>query len=188
MNKTRSPLHMFSKNFKLIHRCFKSSPSIYSNWIDRVDFLYFWPNKIRVGPTDVVSSLSLLWCHLSSGRHHHATALCHTSFPWSQDEFTASTSSFDNVLSCHLPSRAEIEPLNLHHHCQPPFPDSLTPTLYYYKKVISILSTLSTTQLCLYFASSLARASRHRSSTHHHLSLSPSSNAHRPSAQWHPRW
>jgi hypothetical protein len=154
MNKTRSLLHMFSKNFKLIHRCFKSLPSIYNNWIGRVDFLYFWPNKIRVSPTDVVSFLSLPRCHLSSDRHHHATALCHTSFPWSQDEFTASASSFDNALSCRLPFRAEIEALNLHHHCRSPIPDSPTPTLYCYKKVISILSTLSTTQLCLYFASS----------------------------------
>jgi hypothetical protein len=40
----------------------------------------------------------------------------------------------------------------------------------------------------LHFASSLARAPYHQSSTHRRPSLSPLSHAHRPSAQQHPRW
>jgi hypothetical protein len=35
--------------------------------------------------------------------------------------------------------------------------NSLTPTLHYYKKVISTLVTLLTTQPCLHFVSSLVR-------------------------------
>jgi hypothetical protein len=33
----------------------------------------------------------------------------------SQDELAASASSSNNTFSCHLPSRAEAEALNLHH-------------------------------------------------------------------------
>jgi hypothetical protein len=50
------------------------------------------------------------------------------------------------------------------------------------------LITLLTTQLCLHFASSLARAPRHQSSTRRCYSLSLLSHTHCPSAQWHPRW
>jgi hypothetical protein len=56
------------------------------------------------------------------------------------------------------------------------------------KKVISILAALPITQLRLPFASSLSRASCHRSPTHRHHSLLPLFHAHRPFAQWHPRW
>jgi hypothetical protein len=45
----------------------------------------------------------------------------------------------------------------------------LTSTLHFYKKIISTLVTLPITQSRLYFASSLVRAPRHRSSTCHHL-------------------
>jgi hypothetical protein len=91
MNKTRSHMHIFLKN-KLTHHCFKSLSSICSSWIDRVNFLHFWPNKIHVSPTGVVSFLSPPRCHLSSDRHRRAIALFHTSIPWSQDELVASAS------------------------------------------------------------------------------------------------
>jgi hypothetical protein len=75
---------------------------------------------------------------------------CPTSFPWSQDEFVAPASSFDNALSCRFPSTAKIEALNPHHCCWPPSSDRPTPTLHCYKKVISTLVTLPTTQpFCL---------------------------------------
>jgi hypothetical protein len=51
--------------------------------------------------------------------------------------------------------------LNLHFRHWPPSPDHPISTIHYYKKIISTLVTLSTTQLCLYFASSLARAPRY---------------------------
>jgi hypothetical protein len=59
---------------------------------------------------------------------------------------------------CFVPlhSRAKIKALNSHHRHRPPSLDRLTPTLHCYKKVISTLVTLLTTQSCLYFASSLA--------------------------------
>jgi hypothetical protein len=85
-----------------------------------------------------------------------------------------------------LASQTKIEALNPHHRYRPPSADSLTPIIHCYKKIILTLATLPTTQPCLHFASSLARASHHWSFTHPHRSLSPPSHAHRPSAQWHP--
>jgi hypothetical protein len=57
-----------------------------------------------------------------------------------------------------------------------PSSDHPTPILHCYKKIISTVATLPTTQLHLHFASSVARAPRHRSFTHHHRSLSPLSH------------
>jgi hypothetical protein len=57
----------------------------------------------------------------------------------------------------------EIEALNSHRRRKPPSLDNLTLSLHCYKKVISTLVSLPTTQLYLYFASFLARAPRHRS-------------------------
>jgi hypothetical protein len=88
----------------------------------------------------------------------------------------------------HLPSQTETEALNLHHCHRLPSSDRPTPTLYCYKVIIATLATLPTTQPRLYFASSLASAPRHQSSTRRHCSLSLLSHAHRPSAQWHPQW
>jgi hypothetical protein len=98
-------------------------------------------------------------------RRHHTTALSHTSLPLSQVELAASTSSFGNALSHRLPSRAETKALNSHHRRRLPSLDRPTPTLHYYKMIISTLVTLITTQLRLHSTSSLARAPRHRSST-----------------------
>jgi hypothetical protein len=138
-------------------------------------------------PNCVVSSISPPWCHFYSDRRRHATAPFHASFPWSQDELAASTSSSDNTSSHHLPSQAEIEALNSHHRRWPPSSDRLTPILHFYKNVISTLTTLPTTQLRLCFVFSLTRAPGQRSSTRRRGSLSPSSHVHRPSTQRHPR-
>jgi hypothetical protein len=182
MYKARSHLHTFSK--KLTHSCFKSLMfnCVATKSTARIFFI-FRPNKIHISPTGVVSSLSPPWCRFSTGRRCHTTVLYHASFSWSQDKLAASASSSDNVSTCRLPSRAETEVLNSHHRHRPPFPNSLTPTLHCYKKVISILATAPTTQSCLHFASSLGRAPRHQSSTTLHHSLSLSSHAHRPSTQ-----
>jgi hypothetical protein len=151
-------------------------------------FFIFWLNKICVSPTSVVSSLSPPQCRLSSGWRRHAAVSCHAFFSWSQDNLTASASSSGNASSHRLPSWVEIEALNPHHCHRPPSLDRLTPTLYCYKKFISTLVTLPTTQLRLHFVSSLARAPHHRSSTSYRHSLTPLSHTHRPSAYWHPRW
>jgi hypothetical protein len=143
---------------------------------------------ICVSPTSIVSSLSPPYYHLSSDRHRHAAVPCHASFPLSQDELAASTSSSDNNSSHRLPSLVKTEALNPHHHRRPPSPDRPTPTLHYYKRVISTLATLPITQPRLHFSSSVARASHHWSSTRYHRSLSPRSHIHRPSTQRHPRW
>jgi hypothetical protein len=136
----------------------------------------------------LASSLSPPRGRLSSGRHHHTTTPCHAYFPLSQAELTASASFSDNTSSHRLPSQAKTEALNLHHHCRPPSLDHLTPTLHYYKKVISTLVTLPTTQPHLHFASSLTGPPPHQSSTYRRCSLSPTPHTHRPSTQRYPQW
>jgi hypothetical protein len=146
-------------------------------------FFIFRPSKIHVSLTGVVSSLFPLWFRLASDRCRHAVVPFHASFPWNQDELATSTSSFSNASSHCLPSQAKTEVLNPYQHHRPPSSDRLTPTLHLYKKFISTLDNLLTTQPRLCFASCLAKAPRHWSSTCHRCSLSLSSHAYRPSAQ-----
>jgi hypothetical protein len=132
MNKIRSHLHIFSKK-KLIfilnlHHPFVATES--TAWI----FFTFRPSKIRIIPTGVVSFLFPLRCCLYSSWRCHAIAPCHTYFSWTQDVLAASASSSDNASSRRLPSRAKSEAFNPHHRCWSPSPDSLTRTLYCYKK------------------------------------------------------
>jgi hypothetical protein len=90
---------------------------------------------------------------------------------------------FGNALSCCLPSWVETEALYLHDWRRLTSLNCLTPTLHCYKKIISTLITLPTTQSRLHFTSFLARALHHRSSFCCHHFLSPLSHTHRPSAQ-----
>jgi hypothetical protein len=187
MNKTISHLHMFKK-IKLTHRCFKFHRPFGTAELTVWIFFIFWPNKIRISPT-IVSSLSPFLCRLSSVWCRHTATPCHASFTWSQHELAASASSFSNASSRHLSSRAETEALNPYHRPRPSSPDRLTPTLHCYKRVITTLTSLLTTQTRLHFASLLARAIHHQSSTRRCRSLSPPSCTHRPSTQWHQwRW
>jgi hypothetical protein len=62
-----------------------------------------------------------------------------------------------------------------------PSPDSPTPTIHCYKGLSQPWSLFSLLNCVFIFASSLARAQRHRSSIRHRRSLSPLSHAHRPS-------
>jgi hypothetical protein len=130
-----------------------------------VDFFYFF-GPVKFASTQVTSSPPFF---LPGGASPSAdvTTPCHASFPWSQDELTASTSPSGNVSSHRLPSRAKIEALNLHHYRRSPSLDRPTLTLHCYKKVISTLVTLPITQPHLHFTSSLARAQRQWSSTRH---------------------
>jgi hypothetical protein len=132
---------------KLNHHCFKSSPSIYTNWIDRVIFFIFHPSKIFISPTNIVSSLSPHRCHLSTSQRRHIATSCHASFSLSQDDLIVFVLFSSNVLSRRLPSRA----LNLHHHHMLPSLDRLTFTLNCFKKIILTLANLLTTQPHLYF-------------------------------------
>jgi hypothetical protein len=116
-------------------------------------FFIFRSNKIRVSPTIIVSSLSPPRCCLSSDQHRYAATSCHTSFSLSKNELTASALSFGNALSRRFPSRYETEALNLYYHHRLLSSDCLTPTLYWYKKIILTLITLSTTQPCHHFTS-----------------------------------
>jgi hypothetical protein len=68
-----------------------------------------------------------------------------------------------------------------------PSPDRPTPTIYRYKKIILTLDIPPITQPHHYFAFSLVRAPRHRSSTRRRRSLSLPPHAHHPSIQWHPQ-
>jgi hypothetical protein len=150
-------------------------------------FFIFWSTKISVNPTCIFSSLSPQ-CRLSPVRRRHTVAPCHTYFPLSQYELAASASSSDNALSHRLPSRTKTEALNLYHRCRLPSLDHPTLTLHCYKKIISNLVTLLTTQSHLHFAFYLAKASCHWSSTHRRHSLSLLSDVYRPSAQRHSWW
>jgi hypothetical protein len=152
-----------------------------------VFFSFFGIVRIRVIPTGVVSSLSTPQYCLSSDRCCHAPVSYHASFPLNQNEVTTSVLSSDNASSHRLPSRAETEALNMHHRHRLPSPNRLTHTLHCYKKIILTLTTLPTTQPRLHFVSSLAKAPCHQNSTCRRCSLSPSSHAHPPSTQRHPR-
>jgi hypothetical protein len=55
MNKTISHLHIFFIKNKLTDRCFKSSPSIYTSWIGRLDFLHFF-GQVRFASAQLASS------------------------------------------------------------------------------------------------------------------------------------
>jgi hypothetical protein len=102
---------------------------------------------------------------------------------WSKEELAISALSSDNALSRRLLSQAETEALNPYHRRRPSSLYRPTPTLHCYKNVISILTTISTTQSRLHFSSSsITRTPHHRRSTHHRGSLSPISYTHRPSA------
>jgi hypothetical protein len=173
MNKIRFHLHMFTK-IKLTHHYFKSSPYICSTWIGHVDFLYFF-DLVRFTPAQLTSSPPFLLSGVASPPADVATPPRCVTLP----SYGANTSS--------------LLPLNLlvtllHHRRWTPSSDRQPSTLHYYKKVFSTLATLPITQPCIYFASSLARASHHRSSTCRRRSLSPLSYIYRPSAQWHPQW
>jgi hypothetical protein len=118
-----------------------------------------------------------------------ATPMCHITLP-SHEVKTNSLSPL------HLPVtlRSVASPLELklkhwiYITSRPPSLEHSTPTIHCYKKVISILVTLPITQPRLYFASSLTRASQHRSSTRCRRSISPPSHVHHFSIQWHSRW
>jgi hypothetical protein len=98
-------------------------------------------------------------------------ALCHASFPLNQDEFAASTSSSSNASS----RRPPLEPKPKH-------------WIRCYKMIISTLATLPTIQSRLHFASSLAKAPHHQSSTRRRCSFLSLSHTHRHSTQWHSHW
>jgi hypothetical protein len=125
---------------------------------------FFSPIKIHVSPNDIVSSLFPSIAPPTTDVAHVA-ASCHTSLPMNQDELADFASFSSNASSRRLPSQAQTETLNLHHRHRPPSPNRLTHTLYCYKKTISALATLPTTQLRLHFVSSLARAPCHQSFT-----------------------
>jgi hypothetical protein len=191
MNKTRSHLHIFSKINKLIHRYYKSSSSIYCNWINRVDFLYFF-GSVRFVSAQLASSPPFSLPGAASPPADVTTSPCHVT-----PRFLPHGVKMSSLHPLHpltmlrpvaFPSRAKTETLNMHHRRQPPSPERPTLTLHCYKKVILILITLLTTQPHLHFAYSLARAPRHRSFTRRHRFLSPPSHVHHPSAQRHPWW
>jgi hypothetical protein len=142
---------------------------------------FFLSSKICVSPTSIISFLFPFRWHLSNNRRRHSVVLCHASFSWSQDEIDASTSSFGNTSSRCLPSWAETEALNhttvVNH---PPCTVWLS-SFTAIKRSSQFCPTLTTTQLYLYFTSSLARAPHYQSSIRRHHSLSLPSHAHHPS-------
>jgi hypothetical protein len=117
-------------------------------------FFIFWPSKIRVSPTGIISSLFPPRCRFSFGRRRHATTPCVT-------------------LPSHWVKTSSLPPLHLLamlHPVTSPLEPKLRicitvtgrpPTLHCYKKIISTLITLLITQPSFHFASSLAIAPCH---------------------------
>jgi hypothetical protein len=159
------------KKIKLTHRTFKFSPSIYSRWIDRVNFLHF---STQQGFTSAQLALSPPFPLLgtASPPSDIATLLCRVTFPshWAKMRSLPPL----HLLAMLRPIGSLLEPKLKHWICTPTASHPLQTTwlpLHCYKKVISTLPTLPTTQ-----------------STSRHRSLSPPSHAHHPSAQRHPQW
>jgi hypothetical protein len=139
---------------KVTFRCFKCLPSICISWINCVIFFIFCAVRL----TSAQLPLSPLFFLIGAASPtadiitpSHCVML--PSFLLSKDELTASASSFGNGLSHRLPSWAKTKTLHLHNHCKLPFSDRPTRSLYCYKKIISILVILPTTQSRLYFTS-----------------------------------
>jgi hypothetical protein len=150
--------------------------------VESIAWFFFWPSKICVSPTGIISSLFALWCHLSSGRHRHAVVPCRASFLWSQDDIITSVSTSGNTSS----RRSTLEPKPKDWICiiaagHPSWTTRLPPST-----TIKGHLNLDHSQPRLYFVSSLARAPHHQSSTRRRHSLLPSSHVHRPAAQQHP--
>ncbi len=80
MNQIRSHLYMFSKN-KLTHRCFKSSPSNCSNWIDRVNFFLFF-GPIRFASAQLTLSPPFPLPGVASHSPNIVTPLHHVTLPF----------------------------------------------------------------------------------------------------------
>jgi hypothetical protein len=180
----------FLKKNKLSHRCFKSSPSICSSWIDHVDFFFiFFASKIRVSSTGSIAPLPL------SG---DASPLTDVTMSPSHVTLPSHGVKMSSLPLIHLratlcPISSPLKPKPKHWICtaaasHSPRTAQLPPSITINKNVLSTLATLPTTQSHLRFACSLARAWRHRSSTRHHHSFSPSSHAHHHFAQWHQWW
>jgi hypothetical protein len=153
---------------------------------ESIAWFFFWPSKICVSSTGIISSLFALWCHLSSGRRRHAVAPCHASFPWSQDDIITSISTSGNTSS----RRSTLEPKPKDWICiiaagHPLWTTRLPPSTTI-KGHLNLDHSPHHSQLRLYFAFSLARAPHHRSFTRRRHSLSLTSHVHRPAVQQHP--
>jgi hypothetical protein len=127
---------------KIIYHCFKSSPSICKPESTVRIFFIFWPNKIRVCPTGVVSSLfpssvlPFLWptllhhcvmSHFLPIEPRWAHCLC---FIFQQRFIPLPPlSSWNRSIESAPPPQATL-------------PNRLTFSLHCYKKIISTLATL----------------------------------------------
>jgi hypothetical protein len=80
----------------------------------------------------VVSSLSPPRCRLCSSRRRQAVVSLRASFPWSK--MSLSPPLFDNASFWCIPSRVEIESLNLHHRRLPPSTEFPIKTILEFQK------------------------------------------------------
>jgi hypothetical protein len=139
-----------------------------------VNFLHFSANRCFLLPVSPLLRSTSLSCRIVSRfllmEPRQARYLC---FIFRQHFVQSSPLSSQNQSI----ESAPPPPATLH--------GQLDPTLHCYKNAISTLDTLSITQSCLHFASSLARAPHHWSSTRRCRSLLPSSHANHPSTQRH---
>jgi hypothetical protein len=102
-------------------------------------FLYFGP--VRFTAAELTSSTSFPLPSVAYPPTDVATP-CHTFFSLNQDKLVNFASSSGNASSRRISFGLKIEILNLHYHNRPPSLNRSTPTLYYYKKIISSVATL----------------------------------------------
>jgi hypothetical protein len=107
MNKTRSHLHMFKK-FKLIHRCFKSSPSIYTSWIDRENFLHFF-GPVRFASSQLTSSPPFFLLGATSPPANVVTPSRHATLPFYWAKMTSLPPLHLPVMFCPIASPLETK-------------------------------------------------------------------------------
>jgi hypothetical protein len=173
---------------KLTHRYFKSTSSIYTSWIDRVSFFYFF-SPVWFMSAQLTSSPSFSLLSVASPSADIATLSHRVTLP----SHGANTSSL-SILHLSTTLRSLASPLERKpkHWIDTITIGHPTRTARLWPSTAIKRSTqpwsLSPPLKCLHFASSLVRASHHQSSTRRRHSLSPSSHAHRPSTQRHPQW
>jgi hypothetical protein len=143
-----------------------------------VDFLYFFGSG-RFTLAQLMSSSLFLLPGATSPSTDVATPPRRVVLPLYEAKMSSLPSLYLLVMLCPVASSLQPKSKYWIH---------ITTTLHCYKKIISTLITLVTTQSHLYFTSSLAKAPYHLSFTHCRRSLSSTSYAHHPSAQWHLWW
>jgi hypothetical protein len=141
-------------------------------------FFIFWPSKICASPT--VSPPPFPLPGATSPPFDVVTLPCRVTLSSHGANMSSQAPLYLLLIFCPAASPFELKSKHWIHTTTVGHPPRTA--LHCYKNIISTFAILSTSQSCLHFISSLARAPCHQSFTHRHHSLSPPFHAHRPSA------